>query len=122
MNMNVSGTNAGMNQNVRMMNQKIELLKKTTPCFECGEIGHWKKQCPYVLQMQNANQNPVVVFQPAFSQLQANNVVAQQQPVQNVQQQEQQQCPIVVKRKQNSKTCNKCRWGRFKISSYPFRL
>ena len=79
-----AGTYADVNQNVRMVNPNIEQLKKTTPCFGCGEIGHWKKQCPYLLQMQqNANQNPVVGIQPVYGQLQA-NVVSQQQSMQNL--------------------------------------
>ena len=40
--MNASGANAGMNQNMRMTNPNIELLKKTTPYFGCGQCGHWK--------------------------------------------------------------------------------
>ena len=76
--------NAGMNQNVRMSNPNIEMLKKTTPCFECDQYSHRKKQCPLLLQMQNANQNSVMGTQPVFGQLQA-NVVTQQPPLQNVQ-------------------------------------
>ena len=87
----VNGVSAGTNQNVRTNAVNIEMLKNTTPCFGCGQFGHWKNQCP--LLSQNANQSPVVNFQTMMGQPLANFVTQQQsiqQPIQPIQQQPQQ--------------------------------
>jgi len=40
---------SGQQSKTYPMNQNVikQQYVKTTPCFSCGEMGHWKRECPY---------------------------------------------------------------------------